>query len=208
MSAGEQSTSALLAALLEHDPSQGEHVRGVVKLSSELGHALHLGPEAIADLRIAATLHDIGKVAIPKTILDKPTSLNETEQAFIRTHTLVGETIMHAAPALAAAARLVRSSHERYDGAGYPDGLAGEQIPLGSRILFACDAFDAMTARRPYQPTRSPAEALNELRQNAGSQFDPSVASALIDLITKTPATHEGGRLPTPTKTVPTPLAA
>src|SRR6202043_2734637 len=100
--------------------------------------------------------------------------------AFIRTHTLVGETIMHAAPALAAAARLVRSTHERYDGAGYPDGLSGEQIPLPSRIVFTCDAFHAMMSSRPYAPGMSETDARAELSRCAGSEFDPRVVDALL----------------------------
>jgi HD-GYP domain-containing protein (c-di-GMP phosphodiesterase class II) len=130
------------------------------------------------DLERAAELHDIGKIAIPDTILNKPGPLDDEEWAFMRRHTLIGESMLSAAPALHAAALIVRSSHERYDGAGYPDGLRGEQIPLASRIVFVCDAYHAMTSDRPYGVTASTPEALAELDACAGSQFDPAVVRA------------------------------
>ena len=106
-------------------------------------------------MRHAAELHDIGKVAIPDSIVEKPGPLDDEEWAFMRRHTIIGERILAAAPSLAPVGELVRSSHERYDGRGYPDGLAGEDIPLGARIIAVCDAFDAMLADRPYSPARS-----------------------------------------------------
>jgi two-component system, cell cycle response regulator len=142
-------------------------------------------------LQQAAELHDVGKVAIPDAILHKPGPLDEEEWAFVRRHTLIGERIIGAAPALAQAAKLVRSTHERFDGSGYPDGLAGEQIPLGSRIIAACDAFTAMTHPRTYAPTMTSEQALAELHRCAGGQFDPQVVAVLssvaTDLVTAQP---------------------
>jgi two-component system, cell cycle response regulator len=131
-------------------------------------------------LQQAAELHDVGKVAIPDAILHKPGPLDEEEWAFVRRHTLIGERIIGAAPALAQAAKLVRSTHERFDGSGYPDGLAGEQIPLGSRII-----------ARTYAPTMTSEQALAELHRCAGGQFDPQVVAVLssvaTDLVTAQP---------------------
>jgi len=123
----------------------------------------------------AAELHDVGKVAVPDAILHKPAALDPAEWAFIRRHTLIGEKIVAAAPDLVRVARLVRSSHENYDGTGYPDALKGREIPLGSRIIAVCDAYDAMTTDRPYRQAMDEPSALGELRRCAGSQFDPDV---------------------------------
>jgi HD-GYP domain-containing protein (c-di-GMP phosphodiesterase class II) len=137
-----------------------------------------LGDEELDDLHRAAQLHDIGKAAVPDAILSKPGKLDPHEWAFIERHTLVGERILAAAPALAPVAVIVRSSHENWDGTGYPDRLAGERIPLGARIIRVCDSFDAMTSERPYAPAVSPELALAELEQCAGRQFDPGVVRA------------------------------
>jgi HD-GYP domain-containing protein (c-di-GMP phosphodiesterase class II) len=126
----------------------------------------------------AAELHDIGKAAIPDAILNKPGSLNDQEWDFMRRHTLIGERILSAAPALAPVAMVVRSSHERWDGTGYPDGLAGDQIPFSARIIQVCDAFDAMTNARAYCRPVRPEEALAELQRGAGTQFDLAVVDA------------------------------
>jgi len=123
----------------------------------------------------AAELHDVGKVAVPDAILQKRSSLDDSERAIIERHAEVGERILAAAPAMGPVARLVRSSHERYDGAGYPDRRSGDEIPVGARIIAVCDAFHAMTSNRPYGRAIDPAEAMRELRANAGSQFDPAV---------------------------------
>ena len=121
-----------------------------------VGRELDMGPEELDEVARAAELHDVGKVAIPDAILNKPGPLDEAEWSFMRRHTIIGERILLSAPALRPVARLVRSSHERWDGGGYPDGLAGEEIPLGARIVAVCDAFDAMTTDRPYRRARSP----------------------------------------------------
>jgi two-component system, cell cycle response regulator len=128
-------------------------------------------------------------MAIPDAILSKPGPLDEDDWDYVRKHTLIGERIVAAAPPLGPVARLVRSSHERWDGGGYPDGLAGESIPRGARIVFACDSFDAMTRERAYAPSRSPQEALAELRRCSGTQFDPVVVDAIVTVVEERLAT-------------------
>ena len=186
-SAGRQSTEVLLQVLSERDPALGTHLDDVTFLCRAVGEKLGLEDEKIAPLLQAASLHDVGKAAIPDSILNKPGPLSDDEWAFMHRHTLIGERILSAAPALSEAAHLVRSSHERWDGGGYPDGLAGEEIPLGARIISVCDAFDAMTSARPYRDAIEAAAALAELRRCAGTQFDPRVVnafgSALFDMV-------------------------
>ena len=182
-SAGEQSTGVLLKALAERDPKLGAHVDGVALMAAALAERLGLDPQEVERARLAAALHDLGKIAIPDEILRKPAALTEDEWEFVRRHPLVGERILLAAPSLAQVAPIVRSSHERYDGGGYPDGLAGTEIPLLARIVYVCDAFDAMTSTRPYAPALTVAEALEELRRGAGTQFDPVVAEAARALV-------------------------
>jgi two-component system cell cycle response regulator len=179
LSAQEQSSSVLFQAFAERHPQFSSHMERVSDLSSRVAARLGLDLEEVRQIRVAAGLHDIGKVAIPDAILDRPGTLTEQELAFVQTHTLIGERIMLAAPALGPASRIVRSSHERIDGTGYPDGLAGDRIPIGSRIIFACDAYDAMLSTRPYAAARPSAEALDELRACSGTQFDPAVVAAL-----------------------------
>jgi diguanylate cyclase (GGDEF)-like protein len=178
-----QTRDVLLRVLEEREPAMREHLREVAELALAVGHRLGLSSEELDELARAAELHDIGKMAIPDAILDKPDPLSDSETTFIRRHTVIGEGILSAAPALVPVAKLVRSSHERYDGKGYPDGLRGEAIPLGSRIVFACDAFDAITADRPYSPRRTREEAIAELERCAGSQFDPLVVDALAEVV-------------------------
>jgi diguanylate cyclase (GGDEF)-like protein/putative nucleotidyltransferase with HDIG domain len=182
-SAGRQSRDVLVRALVERDPGLAAHAKGVAALAERLARALGLEADEVEHVRQAAELHDVGKVAIPDGILDKPGPLDESEWAFVRRHTLIGERIVRAAPALTRAAAIVRASHERWDGSGYPDGLAGEQIPLGSRIVAVCDAYDAMTSRRAYAPALAPAAALGELRAGAATQFDPAVVESLAAVL-------------------------
>ena len=132
-----------------------------------------------------AKLHDIGKMAVPDAILSKPGPLDGEEWDYVRQHTLIGERIVAAAPPLAPVARLVRSSHERWDGGGYPDGLRGDEIPLGARVVAVCDAFDAMTTQRPYREPVSEVAAEAELRRCAGTQFDPMVVEAFCRVIAR-----------------------
>jgi len=178
-----QTRDVLMRVLEEREPALREHVRGVAEMATAVGERLGLTTEELDELARAAELHDVGKMAIPDAILDKPEGLDDQETAFIRRHTLIGEGILSAAPALVPVAKLVRSSHERYDGTGYPDGLSGDDIPLGARVIFACDAFDAITADRAYSPRRSPKHALAELVRHAGTQFDPLVVKAVAEVV-------------------------
>ncbi|MEA2385743.1 MAG: hypothetical protein QOH72_5714 [Solirubrobacteraceae bacterium] len=177
-SADEQSRDVLLKALEEHHPDLGEHVQDVGLLAAAVAEELGLGGQQLQHVRHAAELHDIGKVAVPRAILDKPDKLDAEEWSFIARHTIIGERILGAAIALRPVAALVRASHEHYDGNGYPDGLRGHEIPLGARIVSVCDAYDAMTSDRPYQRSLGHDEALAELRRCAGTQFDPDVVDA------------------------------
>ena len=175
---GEQVRDALIQALRERRPDLDEHLGGVARLAHAVARRLGMSPTEVDEVTRAAELHDIGKMAVPDAILEKPAGLDEAETHLIRQHTIIGERILAVSPALRAVGLLVRHSHERYDGHGYPDGLVGDEIPLGSRIIAACDAFDAMTTDRPYQPAIPVGEALDELRRCAGGQFDPLVIHA------------------------------
>jgi two-component system cell cycle response regulator len=189
-----QLRGVLLEVLGTREPALINHLDGVAALALAVGRRLHMDSEGIDELVRAAELHDIGKMAIPDAILEKPGPLNSEELAFMRRHTILGERILSAAPALIPVARLVRSSHERWDGMGYPDRLAGEEIPLGARIVCACNAYDAITSERPYAGARTRAEALGELARCAGSQFDPRVVGALTAVL----ADAEAAMPPTP----------
>jgi diguanylate cyclase (GGDEF)-like protein len=180
-SARSQTRDVLLRALWERHPDLGEHLNGVAALAESVALRLELAGEELEHVRHAAELHDVGKMAIPDAILDKPGPLDENEWGFIRRHTIIGERIVAAAPALRQVAALVRASHEHWDGSGYPDGLAGADIPLGARIVAVCDAFDAMVADRPYRVGMQPELALAELERCAGSQFDPRVVTAFAE---------------------------
>jgi diguanylate cyclase (GGDEF)-like protein len=189
-SAGRQTTDVLMRVLAERYPDIGEHLDDVTALCARVAEHLELPEEERVPLLQAASLHDIGKAAIPDAILSKPGALDEEEWAFMRQHTVIGERILGAAPALAQAAKLVRASHERMDGSGYPDGLAGDDISLGARIIGVCDAYDAMTSERPYRPTPMSAEgAIAELRRSAGTQFDPHVVDAFCAALAEREAT-------------------
>ena len=157
-------------------------------LCEALGRELGLSDEEMTPLVQAAALHDVGKVAIPDAILDKPGPLDEGEWEFMRTHTLIGERILAEAPALAEAAKIVRASHERHDGTGYPDGLAANEIPLAARIISVCDSYDAMTSDRPYRTAMSEELALSELHNCSGTQFDPKVVNAFVRALRAFPA--------------------
>jgi len=176
---GDQTHSALLQAIRERHPDLHQHLSEVADLARAVAVQMGLGPRETSAVVRAAELHDVGKIAIPDTILDKPGPLNEREWEYMERHTLLGERILAAAPALRGISEIVRASHERYDGNGYPDGVAGERIPLGARIIFVCDAFNSMTSERPYTERRTAREALSEIRRCAGSQFDPQVVVAL-----------------------------
>jgi diguanylate cyclase (GGDEF)-like protein len=187
-SAGRQSKSVLLTALAERSPGLLDHLTDVAELAVDIARRLALPEYEIDQVRHAAELHDVGKVAIPDAILQKRGGLTEEEWRFVYEHTLIGERIISAAPALSHVAKLVRSSHERWDGTGYPDRLGGEEIPIGSRIVAACDALAAMVTARPYREAVDLPAALAELERCAGSQFDPAVITALVAVLTEAPA--------------------
>jgi two-component system cell cycle response regulator len=186
-SATRQTRDILLQVLHEREPDLGHHLKGVAKLAMGVGSRLSLIPEELDEVVRAAELHDVGKMAIPDEILHKPGPLSEQEWSFVRQHTIIGERILSAAPALLPVAKLVRSSHEHWDGSGYPDGVAGEAIPLGARIVSVCDAFDAMIMSRPYRAAMTVEQALEELRTCSGTQFDPTVVDAFCEEIASLP---------------------
>jgi diguanylate cyclase (GGDEF)-like protein/PAS domain S-box-containing protein len=179
-SAARQATDALLRAVSERSADLGTHLHDVTGLCQSVADRLNVSEEELAPLLQAAALHDVGKVGIPDAILEKPGPLDDEEWAFMRTHTQIGERILSAAPALAGAAKIVRSTHEHYDGSGYPDRLSGHDIPLASRIIAVCDAYDAMISDRPYRTAMSVEGACSELRRGAGTQFDPRVVDAFL----------------------------
>jgi diguanylate cyclase (GGDEF)-like protein len=172
--------AALASALQERDRYTGDHSESVVDLTARVGDALALGSDEVSCIRTAALLHDIGKVGVPDEILHKNGPLDEREWEIMRQHPAIGERILRAIPGMGAVARIVRHEHERWDGNGYPDGLAGTEIPVGSRIILACDAYHAMTSDRPYRKAMDHADAMAELSSNAGTQFDPEVVEGLI----------------------------
>jgi HD-GYP domain-containing protein (c-di-GMP phosphodiesterase class II) len=186
--AASESQEVLVRALLERNSELGAHNDDVAELVDAVANELGLDRAELRAARRAAELHDVGKLAIPDSILGKPGPLDEQEWAFMRQHTIVGERIVASASSLRDVAPMIRSSHERWAGGGYPDGLAGEAIPLGARIIAVCDAFDAMTTTRPYRAAMSDADALSELRRCAGHQFDPRIVDAFESVISREPA--------------------
>ena len=171
----------LLLALREREPTLGDHCANVAELATAVGERLALPESELDELRRAAELHDIGKLAMPDAVLRKQGPLTQGEWSLMRSHTLIGERILASSPALGPVGSIVRSTHERWDGSGYPDGLAGEAIPRSARIIAVCDAYTAMASGRPYQLARSTRSALDELRSGGGTQFDPEVVAALCD---------------------------
>ena len=182
-----QARDLLLGVLRERVPGLGAHMEGVGELAAELARREGLDAEQIDVIGRAAELHDIGKMAIPDELLAKSGPLSGEEWDLMRTHTLIGERMLGVAPALAPVARLVRASHERWDGSGYPDRLRGAEIPVGARIIAICDAYEAMIERRPYRDSISPAEALDELRAHGGSQFDPRLVEMFVEVLDSDP---------------------
>jgi HD-GYP domain-containing protein (c-di-GMP phosphodiesterase class II) len=149
-------------------------------MAKSVARALGLDQGEVERVGAAALLHDIGKVAIPDHILNKPDKLDDEEWKLMREHPVIGERILRAIPGMGGVARIVRHEHERFDGGGYPDGLVGDAIPIGSRIILACDTYHAMTSDRPYRKRMEHHEAIAELARCAGTQFDPRVTEVLI----------------------------
>jgi diguanylate cyclase (GGDEF)-like protein len=186
-----QTINVLLRTLHEREPGFGSHLQGVAHLAVALGRKLDLQTEDLDVVARGAELHDVGKMAVPDDILHKPGPLTDEEWDVMRKHTLIGERILAVAPALVPVAKLVRSSHERWDGAGYPDGLAEEEIPLGARIIAICDSYEAMVENRPWRSPKTPAEALAELHRCAGTQFDPHLVEIFAhDVFPELVASH------------------
>jgi two-component system, cell cycle response regulator len=182
--AGEPAPSpdGLTRQLAERVPRMAGHHRAVAELAGAVARHIGLRDERLHAVVRAAELHDVGKILVPEAILNKPGSLTDHELALMRRHAIAGYVILVESGEPAPVPALVRSSHERWDGTGYPDGLSGEDIPLGSRIITICDAYDAMTNDRPYRPARSAAEALAELRLGAGVRYDPCLVAVFATL--------------------------
>lgn len=175
------SADTLLAAVAARDAYTAAHSEEVVELSRQVAERLELSEREVEEVALVALLHDIGKISTPDSILQKPGPLDPQEWEIMRNHPVEGETLVRAIPHLAQPAPMVRAEHERWDGNGYPDGLAGHDIPLASRIILACDAYSAMITDRPYRKAMDEESARSELTANAGSQFDPEVVEALLE---------------------------
>jgi putative nucleotidyltransferase with HDIG domain len=184
-------TTLLLSDVLEADDEYtGVHSRGVVSLSIAVADAMGLDSADRRHVEFGALLHDVGKIAVPKEIINKPGPLTEDEWVVIKTHTIEGQRMLdRVGGLLSQVGRIVRSSHEKWDGTGYPDGLVGDQIPVGSAIVCCCDAFNAMTTDRSYRDAMSLDEAIEELEANSGTQFSPAVVEALLHVLHEDPLT-------------------
>ncbi len=174
---------ALTAAQEISDPYTAGHAEEVACLCEAVARRISLDRHEQQVIRRAGTLHDIGKIGVPDEILRKRGRLTEHEMAELQQHALIGARLLEPIPFFAEVHPLVRSAHERWDGSGYPDGLVGESIPLGARIICACDAWHAMTSERPYRPAMPPDEARRELEANAGTHFDPDVVVTLLEIL-------------------------
>lgn len=175
--------SALASAMEASDEYTADHAETIARMAVEVGGQLGLDETELRQLHYAGLLHDIGKIGVPDPVLNKEGILTPGEAARMAEHTVIGERIVAQADYLRPVAPLVRAAHERWDGRGYPDGLAGENIPLASRIVFVCDAFHAMTSDRPYRRAMTVADAVTELRAQSGRQFDPRVVAAFAQAL-------------------------
>ena len=179
---------ALANALEAQDAYTEAHCRALAKLAVTVGAEMGLEGERLKHLELGAVFHDIGKIGVPSEIIRKPGPLTTGERRLMERHTVIGAQILEPVPFLQPVIPIVRSSHERWDGHGYPEGASGATIPLESRIVFVCDAFHAMTTDRPYRAALPREEALRRLRLGAGTQFDPEVVEVFVRL-------HEAGRI-------------
>lgn len=174
---------ALAKAAEAKDLFTQEHTERVADSASELARRIGLAPETVQQIRVGALIHDVGKLAVPDQVLNKPGPLNDEEFDLVRTHTLVGAEIVAPLAAQRELVSIVRNHHERYDGDGYPDGLAGTAIPLGARIVAVCDAYDAMTNQRPYRPAMLHRRALSILNAGRGKQWDPALVDTFVAIL-------------------------
>jgi putative nucleotidyltransferase with HDIG domain len=165
------------------DAYTGRHARDASEIASRIGRALRLPEPEVRKIKLAGMLHDIGKIGVSGKIIRKPSALDPAEMIMMRRHPVIGAEIMQPVELLSEASDIVRHHHEHFDGSGYPDGLRGDQIPIGSRVVLVADAFNAITTDRPYRKARSKTEALEVLKKNAGTQFDPQVVRALEGVI-------------------------
>jgi HD-GYP domain-containing protein (c-di-GMP phosphodiesterase class II) len=179
--------TVLLAAVDAHDSYTGEHSRSVVDLAIRVARHLGLDEHEVQEVEHVALLHDVGKVGIPDGVLLKPGPLTEGEMEVVRCHSIIGARIVGSVAGLSHVAPLIRSGHERWDGTGYPDRLYGAEIPIHSRILAVCDAYDAMTSDRPYRAALTGETARAEISRHVGTQFCPRAASALLAVLETTP---------------------
>jgi putative nucleotidyltransferase with HDIG domain len=186
-------TALVLGDLIETDHEYtGSHTRSVVALSLQVADELSMSEYERQKVELGALLHDVGKIAIPKEIINKPGPLSPDEWTIVKTHTIEGQQLLDRVGGLLREVGLVvRSSHERWDGGGYPDGLAGEEIPRAALVVSCCDAFNAMTTTRTYRPAMSFEAAVAELQANSGTQFCPPVVDALVQVVGRTGAEHE-----------------
>jgi len=175
--------ASLMEAVEAKDPYTRGHTDRVVELAVSLARAVGVSGKELRDIKRAAALHDVGKIAVPEAVIRKPGRLSPEELALMQKHPAKGESILGPLRFLNAAKPIIRHHHERYDGGGYPDGLKGKAIPLGARILAIADAYDAMTSNRPYRKAMTPAEALAEIEANAGKQFDPELVEAFVRMM-------------------------
>ena len=174
---------ALLAALEARDGYSGDHSKVVVELSTEVARQMDLAEEEVTIVRQVALLHDVGKIAVPDSVLKKREPLEEEERRAMQRHVEVGAGMVASLDGLADLAPIIRTTHERWDGKGYPDGLSVEEIPLASRIVHACDAWHAMSSDRSYREALSTEEVIEQLKKGAGEQFDPRVVLALLEIL-------------------------
>ena len=210
LSSAYRGTALVLGDVIEADDGYtGEHCKSVVSLALEVAEHLGLSPERQRNLEFAALLHDVGKIAIPKEIINKPGKLDPHEWTIIKTHTLEGQKMLERVGGfMRQVGQIVRSHHERWDGAGYPDGLAGEAIPLEARIITCCDTWNAMRTDRPYRKALSHDVAVAELVSNAGGQFDPHVIETFVRVVAPAEETDELQATATGTVRAPAPLVA